>query len=79
MLDLSWWPWLAFNAFVLLLLALDLGVFHGINPADGTTVVAMTDVLSTTTNSVTVGSKAYTALRSPSGTWSSTSTFASFR
>ncbi len=28
MLDLSWWPWLAFNAFVLLLLALDLGVLH---------------------------------------------------
>lgn len=42
--------------------ALDFGVFHGINPADGTTVVAMTDVLSATTNSVTIGTKAYTAL-----------------
>jgi len=32
--------------------ALDFGVFHGINPATGASVVAMTDVLSDTTNTV---------------------------
>lgn len=32
--------------------ALDFGVFHGINPNDGTAVTAMTDKLSATTNSV---------------------------
>lgn len=32
--------------------ALDLGVFHGINPTGGTTVAAMTESLSDTTNSV---------------------------
>jgi len=32
--------------------ALDFGVYHGINPADGTAVAAMTESLSDTTNSV---------------------------
>ncbi|MGX6508281.1 phage major capsid family protein [Rhodococcus sp. SJ-2] len=35
--------------------ALDYGVLHGINPADGTAVTAMTDVLSGTTNTVEIG------------------------
>lgn len=35
--------------------ALDYGVLHGINPADGTAVTAMTDVLSGTTNAVEIG------------------------
>jgi len=34
--------------------ALDFGVFHGINPAGGEAVVAMTDVLSETTNTVEI-------------------------
>jgi HK97 family phage major capsid protein len=43
--------------------ALDFGVYHGINPADGDTVVAMTESLSDTTNAVEVGSNAaYTYL-----------------
>ena len=37
--------------------ALDYGVFHGINPTGGTTVAAMTQVLSSTTNSVTVAAQ----------------------
>lgn len=41
--------------------ALDFGVFHGINPADGTAVAAMTESLSDTTNSVEIATaKAYT-------------------
>lgn len=41
--------------------ALDYGVFHGINPASGATVAAMTDKLSATTNSVEIAAaKAYT-------------------
>jgi len=45
--------------------ALDFGIFHGINPADGTAAVAMTQKLSSTTNIVTVGAnKAYTYLDS---------------
>lgn len=41
--------------------ALDFGVFHGINPATGAAVVAMTECLSDTANAVTVGAgdKAY--------------------
>jgi hypothetical protein len=35
--------------------ALDFGVFHGINPATGEVVAAMTDRLSATTNSVEIG------------------------
>jgi Phage capsid family len=35
--------------------ALDLGVFHGINPTGGTAVAAMTEKLSQTTNSVEIG------------------------
>lgn len=42
--------------------ALDFGVFHGINPATGDLVVAMTDVLSDTTNVAMVGSPPYAAL-----------------
>ena len=43
--------------------ALDYGVFHGINPADGTSVVAMTESLSDTTNSVEIAAAApYTYL-----------------
>jgi hypothetical protein len=35
--------------------ALDFGVFHGINPADGAAVAAMTESLSDTTNTVELG------------------------
>lgn len=43
--------------------ALDFGVFHGINPTGGAAVAAMTEFLSQTTNSVTLGAnKAYTYL-----------------
>jgi hypothetical protein len=44
--------------------ALDFGVFHGINPASGATVAAMTsnDVLSDTTNEVTASDPAYEAI-----------------
>lgn len=44
--------------------ALDFGVFHGINPMDGTAVTAMTEKLSDTTNSVEVatGDKPYANL-----------------
>src|SRR5262245_37159431 len=35
--------------------ALDLGVFHGINPTGGATVAAMTEKLSDTTNTVEIG------------------------
>lgn len=35
--------------------ALDFGVYHGINPNDGTVVAAMTEALSGTTNEVSVG------------------------
>jgi hypothetical protein len=43
--------------------ALDFGVYHGINPADGAAVAAMTESLSDTTNTVEVGTDApYTYL-----------------
>jgi hypothetical protein len=43
--------------------ALDFGVFHAINPADGSAVAAMTESLSDTTNSVEIAAaKAYTYL-----------------
>ena len=41
--------------------ALDFGVFHGINPTGGTAVAAMTQKLSSTTNSVEIAAaKPYT-------------------
>lgn len=43
--------------------ALDFGVFHGINPTGGAAVAAMTEFITQTTNSVTLGAnKAYTYL-----------------
>lgn len=42
--------------------ALDFGVYHGINPASGLSVVAMAECLADTTNSVELGDKAYDAL-----------------
>lgn len=42
--------------------ALDFGVLHGINPTGGTAVVAMTDVLSDTTNAVAMSTPPYDAL-----------------
>lgn len=42
--------------------ALDYGVFHGINPATGAAVTAMTEHLSDTSNTVEVGTPPYAAL-----------------